>query len=195
MPGSSIAINGVDVISGTTASSSRRRQHFRGAATTRLHLHATLSARGLILHSTRTGRWKLPRWSKNNMALPSAPFGGLCPQLRSLCRLARGNFTSDGGHVCHTGTSGAQLDAAFAQTPPSPEGDHLLRTPDAEAHVLPPHPAPVPPRRNALRCIRDGTVSVYEEPFGRGNSQQNFFSRIFPENLRQRKFLPLLRYL
>jgi len=40
------------------------------------------------------------------MALSSAPFGGLCPQLRSLCGLARGSFASAGGHVCHTGRPG-----------------------------------------------------------------------------------------
>jgi len=88
------------------------------------------------------------------MALSSAPFGGLCRQLRSLCRLARGSFTAPGGHVCHTGTSGAQLDAAFARSPPSPEGDHFLRTRCMRICVLPSHP-----RRSRLAATPCG-VSV-----------------------------------
>jgi len=82
MPGSSIAINGWNVISGLVVVLNRRWQLFCGPR--RLRLHAIPAARGLILRATRTRHWKLVRWRKN-MALPSAPFGGLCPQLRSPC--------------------------------------------------------------------------------------------------------------
>jgi len=41
--------------------------------------------------------------------------------------------------------------------PVSPEGDHFPRTPMMKICVVSPPPAPVPPRRHACRCIRDGT--------------------------------------
>jgi len=60
MPGSSIAINGWNIISGRAVALNL----CSGLSTDRsTNLHAVLAARGLILHFTRTGRWKLPRWS------------------------------------------------------------------------------------------------------------------------------------
>ncbi len=46
-----------------------------------------------------------------------------------------------------------------SDTPPSPplspEGDHVPRTRAVRSCVLPSRPVPAPPRRNALRCIRE----------------------------------------
>jgi hypothetical protein len=88
------------------------------------------------------------------MALSSTPFGGLCLQLRSLCS---NDAICGNALMCGTRTSGATPGPVLTPAPPSPEGDHFLQTPDVETCVVLPQQAPIPSRRNALRCIRDGT--------------------------------------
>lgn len=79
----------------------------------------------------------------------SAPFGGFCLQTRSSASPA-----GEGGRsVCRrSGTSGAQL---------GPKARRHRRGPVSQARTVrsrvpPSRPAPSPPRRNALRCIRGG---------------------------------------
>jgi hypothetical protein len=98
----------------------------------RLCLHAAGFARGLILAS-------------------------VCRPVRALCRLARGSFTSpEGPCVPHRHVRGSTrrriraIAAVPGGRPFSADSVHEVLRPTLT-------PAPVPPRRNALRCIRDGT--------------------------------------
>jgi len=160
MPGSSIAINGANAISAVCVVY-RCQVAF---------LRSSRPAAWACMHWT--GRWKLHRWDKIIWLFPeprsaiyvrnSGPSAAL-PEEASLPL----------GTMCAT-QARPRLNTAFARTPPSPEGDHFLQPPDAEAHVLLPHPALVPPRRNALRCIRDGTRGWWHGGEVRGKSSAVF---------------------
>jgi hypothetical protein len=77
--------------------------------------HATSQPVSLPCHFTRTGRWKPPRMSKFNMALPSAPFGGFLSA--TPVSLSSRHWRRD--RVCRTGTSGAKLEARFLNGGPA----------------------------------------------------------------------------
>jgi hypothetical protein len=100
---------------------------------------------------TRTGRWKPPRLSKFNMALPSAPFGGFLSA--TPVSLSSRHWRRD--RVCRTGTSGAKLEARFLNGGPAvSRGRPFSADPGHEGLRPTPKPAPAPPRRHACRCIR-----------------------------------------
>jgi hypothetical protein len=55
-----------------------------------------------------------------------------------------------------------------AASPVSPEGDHFPQARCMEVCVSSPHPAPTPPRCNALQCIRGGMGDCRHGLSGRG---------------------------